>query len=229
MTPATSGTIEATRRAGTTPTRRTRSNVAPKPSEVPVPVLRVAVAAAYPAIRAGLIALLRDAGHEVVERVPEHDGSDLDGLEDRVDVLVLDAGAEFEVDREVATVVLAEPGTALVIPEDAPGALLRRDASATELDLAVRGVAAGLRVIDPAFATHEPPSGEAPTGAPLTPREIEVLQLLASGMTNRGAALALGISEHTVKFHVGSVLAKLGTRSRTEAVSVAARLGLLPL
>lgn len=56
-----------------------------------------------------------------------------------------------------------------------------------------------------------------------------MLQLLASGMTNRGAALALGISEHTVKFHVGSVLAKLGTRSRTEAVSVAARLGLLPL
>jgi len=225
VTPAASGTIEATRRAGTTPPRRARSNAAP---EVPVPVLRVAVAAAYPAIRAGLMALLREAGHQVVERVPEHEG-DLDGLEERVDVLVLDAGTELEVDREVATVVLAEPGTTLVIPEDAPGALLRRDASATELDLAVRAVAAGLRVIDPAFATHEPPSGEAPAGAPLTPREIEVLQLLASGMTNRGAALALGISEHTVKFHVGSVLAKLGTRSRTEAVSVAARLGILPL
>jgi two-component system nitrate/nitrite response regulator NarL len=225
VTPASSGTIEITRSARTMPARGARSNAA---AEVPVPVLRVAVAAAYPAIRAGLTALLREAGHEVIERVPGGEG-DLESLEERIDVLVLDASAEVEFDRELATVTLAEPGAALVIPENAPGALLRRDASATELDLAVRAVAAGLRVIDPAFATRDTPSAEAPSGAPLTPREIEVLQLLASGMTNRGAALALGISEHTVKFHVGSVLAKLGTRSRTEAVSVAARLGLLPL
>ena len=49
------------------------------------------------------------------------------------------------------------------------------------------------------------------------------------GVENRGAALALGISEHTVKFHVGSALGKLGARSRTEAVSIAARMGLLPM
>jgi DNA-binding NarL/FixJ family response regulator len=59
----------------------------------------------------------------------------------------------------------------------------------------------------------------------LTPRESEVLQLLARGMTNAEIASRLGISEHTAKFHVGAVLGKLGARSRAEAVAVASRLG----
>lgn len=59
----------------------------------------------------------------------------------------------------------------------------------------------------------------------LTPREDQVLQLLAAGCTNADIASRLGISEHTAKFHVGSVLAKLGARSRAEAVARAARLG----
>jgi two-component system nitrate/nitrite response regulator NarL len=59
----------------------------------------------------------------------------------------------------------------------------------------------------------------------LTPREAEVLQLLARGNTNAEIARALGISPHTAKFHVGTVLAKLGARSRAEAVARASRLG----
>lgn len=67
------------------------------------------------------------------------------------------------------------------------------------------------------------------TSGELTPREREVLALMAAGLPNKTIALRLGISEHTAKFHVGTVLAKLGAASRTEAVMTAARRGLLPL
>jgi DNA-binding NarL/FixJ family response regulator len=63
----------------------------------------------------------------------------------------------------------------------------------------------------------------------LTERELEVLPLLALGLPNKAVAQRLGISEHTVKFHVGAILSKLGAASRTEAVMIAARRGLLPL
>jgi DNA-binding NarL/FixJ family response regulator len=89
-------------------------------------------------------------------------------------------------------------------------------------------------VLDPAFGQvlaargPELEVGEAAL-EPLTQREQEVLELLALGLANKGIARRLGISEHTVKFHVGSILAKLEVGSRTEAVSVAARRGLLAL
>ncbi len=68
-----------------------------------------------------------------------------------------------------------------------------------------------------------------PVTIPLTPRETEVLQLLAQGLANKQIALALGISEHTIKFHVSSIYAKLGVGNRTEAVRVGARQGLILL
>jgi DNA-binding NarL/FixJ family response regulator len=61
----------------------------------------------------------------------------------------------------------------------------------------------------------------------LTPREIEVLELLASGLSNKEIADRLGVSFHTVKFHVNAILGKLGASSRTEVVALAARAGLL--
>jgi len=64
---------------------------------------------------------------------------------------------------------------------------------------------------------------------PLTPRESEVLQMLASGLGNKEIAAKLGISDHTVKFHVASILGKLGASSRTEAVSLGIRGGLVLL
>ena len=63
----------------------------------------------------------------------------------------------------------------------------------------------------------------------LTARELEVLALLAEGIPNKAIARRLGISDHTVKFHVGSVLAKLDAASRTEAVRIGARRGLIAL
>ena len=71
-------------------------------------------------------------------------------------------------------------------------------------------------------------TGEAPLES-LTERELHVLQLLAQGLANKQIALALGISEHTVKFHVSGIYAKLGAASRTEAVRMGVRQGLITL
>jgi DNA-binding CsgD family transcriptional regulator len=68
-----------------------------------------------------------------------------------------------------------------------------------------------------------------PDDAALTPREAEVLALLAEGASNKAIARRLGISVHTAKFHVGSLLAKLDATGRTDAVAHAARLGVLHL
>ena len=64
---------------------------------------------------------------------------------------------------------------------------------------------------------------------PLTPREVEVLQLLSQGLSNKLIGARLGISEHTAKFHVNAISGKLGAQGRTDAVVRAARLGLLLL
>ncbi len=66
-------------------------------------------------------------------------------------------------------------------------------------------------------------------GVALTPRELDVLRLVAQGLGNKEIAAELDLSAHTVKYHLASVLAKLGVRSRTEAVSRGIRTGLLPL
>jgi DNA-binding NarL/FixJ family response regulator len=63
----------------------------------------------------------------------------------------------------------------------------------------------------------------------LTPREIEVLAMMAEGLANKTIAYRLNISEHTVKFHVGSIFGKLGAQSRTEAVTLGIRQGLIML
>lgn len=109
---------------------------------------------------------------------------------------------------------------------------LPRGTDAAPLAAAVQAVSEGLIVLDPAFAPVVVPThGQAPDlGADeLTRREVDVLQLLAEGLANKQIAQRLGISEHTVKFHVDSILGKLGAHSRTEAVTRAARLGLIVL
>lgn len=64
---------------------------------------------------------------------------------------------------------------------------------------------------------------------PLTAREVQVLELVADGLSNKGIAARLGVSDETVKFHLGSIFGKLGASNRTDAVRQALRLGLIPL
>lgn len=111
---------------------------------------------------------------------------------------------------------------------------LSRRVSASELAQAIRTVRQGGMVLDPLAAASllqklqaQPP--KAPQPDPLTPRELEVLRLMVEGLTNKAIAARLGISDHTVKFHIGAILGKLGAQSRTEAVTLAVRQGLIPL
>lgn len=108
------------------------------------------------------------------------------------------------------------------------------NASEEELSAALHALAEGLWVGTPALVrellSRKPiPLDEASSGEPLTARELEVLQLTAQGLPNKQIALKLGISEHTIKFHLSSLYAKLGVTSRTEAVRAGARRGLVVL
>jgi DNA-binding NarL/FixJ family response regulator len=110
--------------------------------------------------------------------------------------------------------------------------VLPLDASLEEISAALHALGEGLWVGSPAFTSqlmkHHPAqvfeAGE-PVSDTLTGRELEVLQLAAEGMANKQIALALNISEHTVKFHLSSLYAKLGVTSRTEAIRAGVRQG----
>jgi DNA-binding NarL/FixJ family response regulator len=115
-------------------------------------------------------------------------------------------------------------------------AVLPRDAETNVVIAAARAASAGLvavmRDAAPALASANSArswSAEEDASPHLSPREREVLRLLAGGTGNKGIALRLGISEHTVKFHVASILAKLHAGSRTEAVTEGIRRGLVML
>ncbi len=116
---------------------------------------------------------------------------------------------------------------------------LQRDATGEEIVAALFAVAGGLITLDRRLASNllaMPERPQAPTPErladaeePLTARELVVLQLLAEGLPNKLIASQLHISEHTAKFHVSAIMLKLGAASRTEAVTLAARRGLLIL
>ena len=106
------------------------------------------------------------------------------------------------------------------------GALLRADATAEQIIRAIDSTSAGLLTIDSSLVPQTEP--EEPSEE-LTPREVEVLRLLAEGFANREIATRLDISEHTIKFHIRSILGKLQASSRTEAVTRGLRAGLIEL
>jgi len=119
-------------------------------------------------------------------------------------------------------------------------AVLARQATTAEIAAALEAAAAGLIVLHPVAMDSllpirpfraSPAEGTAPAapGRALTPRELEVLGMLAEGLGNKEIASRLRISDHTVKFHVASILSKLDASSRTEAVALGVRQGLIML
>jgi DNA-binding NarL/FixJ family response regulator len=110
--------------------------------------------------------------------------------------------------------------------------LLLRDVPATHLVSALHAAVQGLVVLDATLAASLFPVHPVATVSianPLTPREMEVLQLVAAGLPNKTIANRLRISEHTVKFHINAIMGKLGAQSRTEAVVRATQQGLILL
>lgn len=107
-------------------------------------------------------------------------------------------------------------------------AVLGKDASPAQIRAATVALAAGLRVeAMPASASPSHNEADFVLQEPLTDREIHVLNLIAEGLTNPEIARRLGISRNTVKFHVSSIIAKLGAASRTEAVALGLKHGLI--
>lgn len=150
------------------------------------------------------------------------------------DVCIWDLGAnpveEIVLPAEIPVIALVPDGAharrALAL--GARGALLR-DVAAARLARAIDAVSDGLVVLDDGLAedvVRVPSSALAPM-EPLTPRELEVLEQLGLGLSNKDIAERLGITTHTAKFHVNSLMSKLGATSRTEVVAMGARAGLI--
>jgi DNA-binding NarL/FixJ family response regulator len=183
-----------------------------------------------PALRAGLAALIND--EDDMEVVGQGDPSPVEAPT----VVVVASTGE---DGEVTWDALGPPEWAVLLLGDRPVALqqlrsssgprgaLPLDASAEEIHAAIRALAAGLIVGTGSLLLSE--VDKALAAGPLTEREVEVLGLLASGLANKQIAVELGISEHTVKFHVSSIYAKLNAASRTQAVREGLRRGWIAL
>jgi DNA-binding NarL/FixJ family response regulator len=193
-------------------------------------LIRVAILAPALALRIGLREVLR--GLEDVDVVA--DASTLGELPD-VDVLVLtspDYLSEINEDSPAVLLLTDDLGAAAQLMDLPVWGVLSLDASPEELSAAVRALGEGLWAGSPVLLQNlldRQPFAMMDEGDsiidPLTPREREVLQLAAEGLANKQIALSLGISEHTVKFHLSSLYTKLGATSRTEAIRAGARRG----
>jgi DNA-binding NarL/FixJ family response regulator len=187
--------------------------------------------------RAGLRALAEAAGLRVAADLPPAEVEDL--ADDEADAAAWDVGASGAGDG-LRALAARLPVVAVLWSDEQAGEALGAGARAVllrgrldgRLLAAVNAATAGLVTLDEGLADSVLRPRLAPPPAlaePLTPRELEVVQLLAEGLTNRRIGERLGISEHTAKFHVNAILGKLGASSRSEAVAQAARLGLVLL
>lgn len=203
--------------------------------------MRVLVIGDDVAARTTLAALLSGQPGLVVEQTGEQMDPVAAAAAFDPDAVVWDLGPAPEAsadapaiqDLDGPVIALSDDGARLAeaVAAGARGAL-PRESDAASLVAALHAVAQGLMVVDPAFANAVMPAQGELTEDPaeeLTRRELAVLQLLAEGLSNKQVARRLGISEHTVKFHVATIFSKVGAHSRTEAVTRAARLGLIVL
>jgi two-component system, NarL family, response regulator YdfI len=213
-------------------------------------VIRVLIVASSSVSRAGLRSMVADAGFEAIGKASDFASLDEELLESEPDVLLVDgwreAGEASEAGRaeladmadQAAVVFLADqPDQATVAQAFKNGAraVLPRETSTPQLRAAIQAVAAGLIVAHPVDINvllptpTSSPTDITPLAEPLTKREREVLQMLAAGLGNKEIAARLAISDHTAKFHVASILGKLGASTRTGAVTIGVRHGLILL
>jgi DNA-binding NarL/FixJ family response regulator len=207
-----------------------------------MPEIRVLIVGDDPLARSAIARLLSDDPEIAIAGQASADEAASGAAAIAADVAVWDLGLDPKSSIErlrdleesglpwVALVASAELGAA-AIAAGARGALFRY-AEGGRLIAALRSVVRGLVVLDESLADaalRPRAAHAAPPIEMLTPRELEVLGLLSQGLSNKSIADRLRISEHTAKFHVNSILAKLGAEGRTEAVVRAAKLGLVVL
>ena len=194
-------------------------------------MIRVLLNVSSPALRAGLRALLSsDERIKVIN----------DSLDEEMEADVVITSASRVSHASLANNGLGDSSSAatLLLSDDQLNVremrrafrvwgVLPTDASAEELNAAIHALSQGL-IVGPSTLLFESES-EPLSHGPLTDRESEVLALLAKGLANKQIAVALGISEHTVKFHVSSIYAKLNVTNRTEAMREGLRGGWIAL
>jgi DNA-binding NarL/FixJ family response regulator len=185
---------------------------------------RVLLVSSDPLVRAGLAGMLAGSGTGVTVEA----GAPVDAV--AWDVASAPPPPLGPGAPPVLALVRTEQEARAALSAGAAGAVLRGSDGAT-LRAALQAVSRGLVVTEHGFTSLRPApeSRPAATAEAFTPREREVLALLARGLSNRDIADALEISAHTAKFHVNSILQKLGVERRTEAVVRAARMGLVTL
>lgn len=205
-------------------------------------MIRVQVAAGSPVVRAGLEALLGAAPNLEITGSTS-DWTQLSAGDPDVVLLDWDGGGDemppelLELATASVVVLLADDPQRSWINESLRAGvrgLLPREASPSQIIAAVEAAAAGLVVLQPEeldglLVNPRPARDIEGRRETLSPREIEVLAMLAEGTSNKAIAFRLGISEHTVKFHVTSIMTKLNAGSRTEAVTLGIRQGLVML
>jgi two-component system, NarL family, response regulator YdfI len=214
-------------------------------------VIRVFIVAASPLARSGLQQLLASPEIEIVGSAVDLDSAAglLSEPEAEPDVIVVDAsresgatvatlsGGPSDIGADVPIVVLegADNGNGADLLRQGARSVLPAGVSPAELIAALRAVTSGLIVLHPSTIAAIPHAAVNTSRAteewiePLTKREKEVLQMLAAGLGNKEIAGKLNISDHTAKFHVGSILGKLGVSTRAEAVAMGIRRGLVLL
>ncbi|HEX5071606.1 MAG TPA: response regulator transcription factor [Gemmatimonadaceae bacterium] len=217
-------------------------------------MIRALIAAASPVVRAGLEALLARSASLAIVGTTSGDtlADDIEAHEPQVVLLAVEPRDNTlpNVVTQIALSPDAVPRTpAFVLLVDEPSlpwtadalragvrSVLPRNAMPDEIIAALEAAAAGLVTLPAELAIDlvSAPRGTAtrpadPPTQPLTRRELEVLGFLAEGLANKNIAARLGISEHTVKTHVASILTKLDAFSRAEAVAIGARQGLILL
>ena len=180
-------------------------------------MIRVWITTASTVTRAGFESVLDgSAGIELVDSPSEADV-----------VLRDDLPEGSEGPGAVPTVVLSEEPLTSRLFRRGVHAILPHDASAEQIVAALHAASAGLIAIPVEASSLMTPAASESEAESLTPREMETLEMLAEGLSNKQIAARLHISEHTAKFHVNSILGKLGAGTRTEAVMRGLRSGLL--
>ncbi len=204
-------------------------------------MIDVLIVAASAAMRAGLRALLTEAGLEIVGEIATLDGVELVGIPfDSLlvvdEALLIDIELMLPDENTLALVLLTDDPDAIHTLQALPlhgWSLLPVESHTDEIHAALFAASQGLvtfssslaeQLIDNSFSPEQDDLID-----PLTARESEVLALLGQGLSNKLIARQLRISTHTVKFHISSIFSKLGASSRTDAVSRGARYGLIVL
>jgi NarL family two-component system response regulator YdfI len=202
-------------------------------------VIRVLLVAASAVRHAGLEALLKTVPSvKLVGSLHNSHAVAQYAVQLHPDVILLDLDEETLTHPSTSLAVVAlidEPSADWVARALRSGvkAILPRDSGIDEILAAIQAAHAGLVLLDPDVTQNLASRIPAPTVTAgfddLTPREIEVLRMLAEGFGNREMAARLGISDHTVKFHISSILDKFGAATRTEAVTMGIRMGIILL